>query len=269
MFVSKLNEEVYPGVDKLELERALSQIRPQLVVGGARYTMVIPQELAATLNDFGDKNSHNLFLRAVAGIQGKWKQYILINPRRWFRYNFNNMTGDLDAIIAGKPSSLKKVGQAWSELRTRYQKGGALTDAYKEALDRGVFQAGITRQEVPDINQFKGLAASGAQKADAPSDRLAVQSVANLWGALKDSTQFRETLFRYAAYLSTARKSTPARIRRRLATVARTRRWSMLCPTLPTGPRCSLVSWSATMAISRSSVRGCGATSCRSGRGRK
>jgi N12 class adenine-specific DNA methylase len=200
MFVSKLGEQEYPGVDKLEMERALGQIRPQLVVGGERYTMVIPKEVAATLNDFGDKNSHNLFLRAVAGIQGAWKIYTLINPRRWFKYNFNNMTGDLDAIIGGKPGALLKLPQAWRELWAM-SKGAEPTDAYKEAIDRGVFQAGITRQEVPDINQFKGLRHLERQKGSLRPDRLAMQAVANIWGALKGTTQFRESLFRYAAYL--------------------------------------------------------------------
>jgi hypothetical protein len=200
MFVSKLGEEEYPGVDKLELERALGTIRPQLVVGGERYTMVIPDELAATLNDFGDKASHNMFLNAVAGIQAKWKQFTLVNPRRWFRYNFNNMTGDLDAIIAGKPSSLLKLPQAAKELWS-ISRGGPTNATYKEALDRGVFQAGITRQEVPDINQFKGLRHLSRSKAGLRPDKLAVQLVSNLWSALKGSTQFRESLFRYAAYL--------------------------------------------------------------------
>jgi N12 class adenine-specific DNA methylase len=200
LFVSKLSDEEYPGVDKDELEHALGQVRPQLVVGRDRYTMVIPDEIAATLNDFGDTDSRNMFLHAVAGLQAKWKQYILINPRRWFRYNFNNMTGDLDALIAGKASALTKVPQALREL-IAVSRGKTPSAAYKEALERGVFQAGITRQEVPDITQFKGLRHLEREKAGLRPDRLAVQLASNIWGALKNSTQFRESLFRYATYL--------------------------------------------------------------------
>jgi hypothetical protein len=79
-------------------------------------------------------------------------------------------------------------------------KGAQPSAAYTEALDRGVFQAGLTKQEVPDINQFKGLRHLDRQKDGRP-DKLALRGVTMLWNALKGSTQFRETLFRYAAYL--------------------------------------------------------------------
>jgi hypothetical protein len=95
MFVGKLADTATPGVDREELARALGTVRQQLVVGSDRYTMVLPEEIAATLDEFGDRRGEGMVARVFGGIQSAWKRWQLINPRRYLKYNLNNTTGDL------------------------------------------------------------------------------------------------------------------------------------------------------------------------------
>lgn len=197
MFVGKLSESSYPGVDKAELHRALTTVRDQLVVGGDRYTMVLPEEVAATLDEFGDRRARGMVAQVFGGIQSAWKRWVLINPRRWLKYNINNLSGDLDAIIAGNPGTLSKIPQAWRELRAAAK--GQPSLRYEEAHERGVFTSGLSVQEIPDINmlaEFRNLTENRGAAREAT-----IGSLAKVWRALQDSTNFREALFRHAAYL--------------------------------------------------------------------
>jgi hypothetical protein len=197
MFVGKLSETAYPGVERDELHKALTTIRPQLVVGGDRYTMVLPVEIADTLTEFGDRRIEGMVARVFGGVQAAWKRWILINPRRFLKYNINNLSGDLDAIIAGNPGTLTKLGSAWRELRAAAK--GDPSERYNEALKRGVFTSGLSVQEIPDINRLSAVRHLTEDRSRV--NQLTIGMVANAWRALQDSTNFRESLFRMAAYL--------------------------------------------------------------------
>lgn len=198
MFVTRLADTATPGLDRAELANALGSVRQQLVVGGDRYTMALPAEIAATLDEFGDRRGEGMVARVFSGIQGAWKRWVLINPRRFFKYNLNNMTGDLDAIIAGNAGTLGHVKQAWTMLRDAQK--DKIDPRYTDALDRGVFTAGLSAQEIPDINRFSEFRHLSGKPTLRP-DKLAVRGVARIWRALQDTTNFRESLFRLAAYL--------------------------------------------------------------------
>jgi len=202
MFIGKLADTVYPGVERDELRKALSTIRPQLVVGGDRYTMVLPEEIADTLTEFGDRRIEGAVAKVFSGVQSAWKRWVLINPRRFLKYNINNLSGDLDAIIAGNPGTLKKVRAAWNELRQAAK--GEASARYTEAMDRGVFTSGLTIQEIPDINRLSAMRHLTEDRGIL--NQLTIGSVAAVWRALNDSTQFRENLFRMAAYLDYVEK---------------------------------------------------------------
>lgn len=192
-------------LDRAVMGSALGSIKDQLVVGGDRYTMVLPNEVAATLNEFGDRRGKGMIARVAAKTLGGWKVWQLINPRRFLKYNINNMSGDLDAVLAGNPGTLRKVSRAWTMLRDARK--GKVDPLYTEALERGVFGSGLTVQEIPDINRLSAL----RHLQDGPSarpDKLAIVAVAKVWHALSGSTQFRENLFRLAAYIDYHEKIT-------------------------------------------------------------
>lgn len=201
MFVTKLGDTASPGLDRTELQAALGSVRNQLVVGGDRYTMVIPEELAATLEEFGDRRGEGMVAQVFGGLQAAWKRWVLINPRRFLKYNLNNQTGDLDAIVAGKPRALLRVKEAWTMLREASK--GRPSQRYTEALERGVFTSGLSAQEIPDINRLSEFRHLTDKQSFRP-DKLTVAAIGKVWRVLQDTTNFREALFRLAAYLEYA-----------------------------------------------------------------
>ena len=131
---------------------------------------------------------------------------MLINPRRVLKYNINNFSGDVDAVIAGNPRALRHMPRAIKELYAVMLKGETPSERYREAVERGVFDSGLTVQEIPDINllsEFEQLI--NPPKVTQPG-RFALSKYMKVWRALKRFTQFRENWLRYASYLDYAER---------------------------------------------------------------
>lgn len=174
-------------------------VRSVLMVGGPKYEMVLPAELAATLDSFRDPQAEGLFEAVLEAPLRWWKRWVLINPRRVLKYNLNNLSGDIDAVIAGNPRALKHMGRAISEIHKVMIKGSAPSARYQEAVARGVFDSGLTVQEIPDINaldQFRHLI-----EKPGVARRFTLSPLMAVWRGLQRYTQFRENWLRYAAYL--------------------------------------------------------------------
>src|SRR3546814_4543363 len=131
---------------------AFESVLTVMAVGGPKYQMVIPQEMADTLNSFGDTQAEGLFDAMLATPLAMWKRWVLINPRRVLKYNLNNLSGDMDAVIAGNPRALKKLPQAIRELWHVMIKGEEPSVRYREAVERGVFDSGLTDRKSTRLN---------------------------------------------------------------------------------------------------------------------
>lgn len=200
--LQKINGLAPEGVDASAFAAELSKARTMMAMGGDRYTMILPEEVAATLNQLRHPHHGPLFEFLVETPVALWKRWVLINPRRWLKYNLNNQVGDLDAVLAGNPRILKRVPEAAKELY-RVMRGQAKpSDRYEEAIERGVFDSGISIQEIPDINAFASFERF-ATDSKKPT-KLAMSVLRKAWAALQGSTQWRENVFRYAAYLDYA-----------------------------------------------------------------
>jgi hypothetical protein len=205
--MAKIATEGAGTISAEELMGALQSLRSMLAVGGLKYQMVLPEELAASLNSLRDEDAEGLFDALVAVPLSWWKRWVLINPRRVIKYNLNNLSGDLDAIIAGNPSVVKKLPQAISELWQVMVKGETPSDRYREAVERGVFDSGLSAQEIPDINylsEFESL--MNPEKFTKEPVRFVLSPFVKIWRALNKYTQFRENWMRYAAYLDYVEK---------------------------------------------------------------
>ena len=209
-------EKGLPGISKKDIGAIAAQIGELEAKRGQRYNLVIPEELALTLDDMGAQTSKGFMNAVFARPLTMWKQWVLMNPRRVIKYNLNNMSGDLDAVIAGNPSAIKKLPQALMELwQVMHPHGWAPTRAYRklagkpqinrsgpsarynEALSRGVFDTGLTIHEIPEINKLEAFRKLRRGRAkDIP-----LRAAQAVWRTLKDYTQFRENWLRYAAYL--------------------------------------------------------------------
>lgn len=178
-----------------------AEVKSALTVGSAKYEMVIPEEVASTLNGIQNDFEENIIAHVIETPTRMWKVWTLLNPRRVLKYNLNNLSGDLDAVVAGNPRILLRSKQAAGELYRVMVKKETPTARYNEAVERGVFDSGFTVQEIPDINslsEFERLIKPMNWKNPAAVTKLAL---AKGWGFLRGSTTLRENIFRYAAYL--------------------------------------------------------------------
>lgn len=191
---------VMPAAD---VRAALAEARPMMVVGGLKYQMVLPEELAATLDAIGNARAEpQLWEFLLDKPMQAWKVWTLLNPRRVLKYNLNNLSGDMDAIIAGNPGALRQFGAAARELWAVMHDKAAPSATYRDAVERGVFDSGLTVQEVPDLNDLKDFAHLLDRKSPSQAPvRWALTPVRAFWNATKRYTQFRENIMRYAAYL--------------------------------------------------------------------
>lgn len=187
------------GVDPTAFRAALEGARNSLAMGGDRYTMILPEEVAATLSNLRRDQIDSLFENLIREPVRLWKRWVLINPRRFFKYNLNNIGGDLDAVIAGNPRMLRHVGRAGRELAAVALGKAKASERYQEAVARGVFDSGLSVQEIPDIHLLAPFERFAQQKN--PITKMALLPLRKAWNTLQGTTQWRENVFRYAAYL--------------------------------------------------------------------
>lgn len=190
------------GVDPGAFRAALEGARSALAMGGDRYTMILPEEVADTLSNLRRDEMDGMFEHVVRNPVRWWKRWVLINPRRIFKYNLNNLSGDLDAVLAGNPHLLRRVKEAATELANVRLGKAKASERYNDAVARGVFDSGLSIQEIPDINQL----AAFERFANEPTkiNKLTMIPMRKAWNALQGATQWRENIFRYAAYLDYA-----------------------------------------------------------------
>jgi hypothetical protein len=99
-----------PGVNGDDIRAMIENVRSALAFGGMRYAMILPDEVASTLNQLRREDFNGL-IDAVAEKPLKlWKQWVLINPRRVLKYNLNNLSGDLTRPSPAGASSMVRSG---------------------------------------------------------------------------------------------------------------------------------------------------------------
>lgn len=95
--------------------------------------MVIPNEIAETLRKMAKSKHRGALGQAAKKLTTWWKQSVLFTPTRNLLYNIRNFTGDLDAVIAGNPHSLKHLPRAVKELTVWYTQHGK--EGYEASQD--------------------------------------------------------------------------------------------------------------------------------------
>jgi hypothetical protein len=192
---------VNESLKKMPAETFLKEgdIRKILAVGGKRKQWILPNEVIATINDLTKSRTINPLSQVSKSTLRGWKVWQLISPRRWFKYNFRNLTGDSDAVFAGNPATFKKVPRAVSDLYNLYAKNKMMSPELKDFFDRGGMQSTLQFQEMGDINNlriFRGLAEKTKGFKQTP-----IWLWKSYWRKARLTTDFRETVLRYAAYL--------------------------------------------------------------------
>jgi len=180
------------GITKEDLKHVV-------VLGGPRREFVIKEELASTLDNLIPPRSNNVIDQIAKSITNKLKVWYLLSPQRWFKYNIRNLSGDAEPAFLGNPSAFKKVPQAWGELYQVFFGDRAMTPDMQAWFERGGMQSTLQVQEMGDINQLKMFKQLHDAKGTAKEIPLKVWQ--GYWKAARLSTDFRESILRYAAFL--------------------------------------------------------------------
>ncbi len=200
--VASIPEHVLDAVLQGNHKLLDSDVR-RVLARGADVVWVLPENLVDTLENFKRHEDDGWIGRMSTYLMGKWKQWVLINPLRFFKYNLNNMSGDADIVFATYPGIFKHFKKAAHDLRAfhRTTLGGRvnISSAVKEelqtAVDLGILTSSITIREIPDINSVMEL--DGIM---ADLDGRKIGKVTRAWNGLKKYTTFRENILRLAAY---------------------------------------------------------------------
>lgn len=167
-------------------------VKELLAIGGPRKSFIIPEELAATLNKLPEKTN------PLSKLQTGWKQWQLLSPKRVVKYNLRNITGDVDAVIAGNPGTFKEVPSAITDLSKLFRgKMNEISPELRSWYESGGMGSLLQAQEMGDIkslNRFdKIINAKGLAK-------IPEKTWQQYWKATRMSTDFREAILRFSAY---------------------------------------------------------------------
>lgn len=193
----KLAEKLMEGAfeDILPEEVKVSEVT---ALGRKRREYVVKNEVAETLNNLQKTSKANILANLDRKALTAWKQWQLISPRRMFKYNFRNLTGDADAAFVGNPETFKKSKAAAQDLWDYYIEKKEMSADLKDWFDRGGFESTLQAAEMGELKKlwtFERLYRENKKLGDVPAETWK-----GYWKAARLSTDFREALLRYASY---------------------------------------------------------------------
>jgi N12 class adenine-specific DNA methylase len=171
-------------VDKTQLKKIMTQGLPYR-------EMVLPDDVINTVDNL---TSENLKGVQAGFIMNSWKQWQLISPRRLVKYNIRNISGDLDKIFLGNPTAVSKIPKAMKELYETMYGQLPMSADMKDWFERGGMSSFLQVNEMGDVNELK-MFVNTAQKKN-------LNAIKGYWKHARLSTDYREAILRYAAYLS-------------------------------------------------------------------
>lgn len=180
------------GISKEDLNRALT-------IGGRRKEFVVKEEIAATLDNLVAENKDNIASKVFSEPLRAWKVWQLLSPRRWFKYNFRNISGDAEATFVGNPKAFLRVPRAAKELYDVFAGDKSMTADMQDWFKRGGMQTLLQVQELGEINNLRMFLKLQEKKDSAA--KIPLKAWQGYWKAVRLSTDYREALLRYANYL--------------------------------------------------------------------
>lgn len=164
-----------------------------LALGGKRTEWIVRNEIADTLDNLVRERTKGIISTSDLSVLRAWKRWQLVSPRRYFKYNTRNLTGDAEATFLGNVSSFKKTPQAIKELYGVFYDKKPMSENMAAWFDRGGVGSTLQAQEMDSLKKTWMFA------------RLHEKPDFNLWkkywNAARVSTDFRESILRYANFL--------------------------------------------------------------------
>jgi hypothetical protein len=170
-----------------------------VITMGRKAQWIVKEGVAETLDNLKPPKSTGpmgKFGDALQYVNNKWKQWTLLMPLRIAKYNLNNMSGDLDIVLAYNPSILKGFIPAARDAWRLIVKKESPNEEMLGLIKRGVIGSGFATQEVPDISFVNMFRALTGKK---PGVGGRIKQAAG-WNLGKTITEWRESILRIAAY---------------------------------------------------------------------
>lgn len=172
----------------------------QVFAAKAGKTIIIPKDLANTLEQFREKGEDMLIGKVARKVNSSYKVWTLFNPYRVTKYMINNISGDMDITVAAEPRVLKFVPKATIDLfnhvyRRKYDPKFKVE--YDDMVGRGIGGGGITLQEIPDIS--KSAVLQGLIKDPITLKTFVPRMAKGYFRGIKEFNNFRENILRLAA----------------------------------------------------------------------
>jgi hypothetical protein len=171
-------------------------IRESLAIGQKRTEWVIKEGLAKTLSNLTQRDKASWLGKISKKLLKGWKVWTLISPRRFFKYNIRNLTGDADAAFVGNPSGFKKVPRAINDLYKLFVGNEPMSKEGTQWFNRGGMETTLQAQEISELGMFKNLYERKGGLTKTPEKLWK-----KYWRTARLSTDFREATLRYANYL--------------------------------------------------------------------
>ena len=187
--MQKIMEGELAGIVELTPE-----LKKVLAMGGKREEWVVREEVAKTLNNLVRERPTGMASRVNREVLTAWKKWQLISPRRYFKYNTRNLTGDAEAVFLGNPSGFKKSPQAFRELWNVFVEKKPMSKDMAAWFDRGGMSSTLQAQEMGALKKTWMFERLYEKKGD-------FNIWEKYWNTARMSTDFRESILRYANFL--------------------------------------------------------------------
>lgn len=173
-----------------------------LVMGGKKMEYVVKEEVAATLKDLMQDKNRGWFHSLNKSLMDMMKQQLLIGPSKVIKYNLRNTFSDMDKLIAGNPDSFKYLYQASKELHGLYYRKGKMSPELDDWFHLGGIQSLLQVNEMGDLRNLEMFMRLYEMKDRPNIKNVLANAVYKYWKEARRATDFRESIFRYASYLS-------------------------------------------------------------------
>ena len=142
-------------IDPKVFDEVLGSIQEYRQMAGHLPQYVLPQEIAAQLDDVGKPLSDNIVARNWRGLLSWSKMWMLINPLALMRYTVTNMSGDSSSVLASgfERETVGQIKQAAKDAFAISVQGKQAGKEYVDLIRRGIVDADFVKQEVHDIGE--------------------------------------------------------------------------------------------------------------------
>jgi len=179
-------------------------LRPLTALGSKYTPLVVPKEVAAQMASVDNKMDFGWLDRIVTKPMNAWKRWVLMAPTRIIKYNLRNLS-EVDKVMSLNPAALKEIPQAVKDLWKLYSGADDIPSSVRDWVERGGTTTLVQVNELGEVNELKEFAKLVSDKKSGIAGKLVkspIDAWKKYWSVANISSNFRESILRYAAYLS-------------------------------------------------------------------